>query len=109
MFDTLECLFPMIDERGATLQLIKIVAVLASICLFSNYRMLLHKGLILIRRPLFKRIWNLAALICIGWRQVGESNFVIKAGEGSPLFGNAEMTKIENWRLRPAMGDAGLS
>lgn len=45
----------------------------------------------------------------IGWRQVGESNFVIKAGEGSPLFGNAEMTKIENWRLRPAMGDAGLS
>lgn len=45
----------------------------------------------------------------IGWRQVGESNFVIKAGEGSPLFGNEEMTKIENWRLRPAMGDAGLS
>ena len=45
----------------------------------------------------------------IGWRQVGESNFVIKAGEGSPLFGNKEMTKIENWRLRPAMGDAGLS
>lgn len=45
----------------------------------------------------------------IGWRQVGESNFVIKAGEGSPLFGNKEMTKVENWRLRPAMGDAGLS
>jgi len=45
----------------------------------------------------------------IGWRQVGASNFVIKAGEDSPLFGNAEMTKIENWRLRPAMGDAGLS
>lgn len=45
----------------------------------------------------------------IAWRQVGESNFVIKAGEGSPLFGNEEMTKIENWRLRPAMGDAGLS
>ena len=45
----------------------------------------------------------------IGWRQVGESNFVIKAGEGSPLYGNEEMTKIENWRLRPAMGDAGLS
>ena len=45
----------------------------------------------------------------IGWRQIGESNFVIKAGEGSPLFGNEEMTKIENWRLRPAMGDAGLS
>ena len=45
----------------------------------------------------------------IGWRQIGESNFVIKAGEGSPLFGNGEMAKIENWRLRPAMGDAGLS
>ena len=45
----------------------------------------------------------------IGWRQVGESNFAIKAGEDSPLFGNEEMTKIENWRLRPAMGDAGLS
>lgn len=45
----------------------------------------------------------------IGWRQVGESNFVIKAGEGSPLFGNEEMAKVENWRLRPAMGDAGLS
>ena len=45
----------------------------------------------------------------IGWRQVGESNFVVKAGEGSLLFGNAEMAKIENWRLRPAMGDAGLS
>ena len=45
----------------------------------------------------------------IGWRQIGESNFVIKAGEGSQLFGNEEMTKIENWRLRPAMGDAGLS
>ena len=45
----------------------------------------------------------------IGWRQIGESNFVIKAGEGSPLFGNEEMARIENWRLRPAMGDAGLS
>ena len=48
-------------------------------------------------------------LHCICWRQVGESNFVIKAGEGSSLFGNEEMAKIENWRLRPAMGDAGLS
>lgn len=46
---------------------------------------------------------------CIGWRQVGESNFVIKAGEGSSLFGNEEMAKFEKWRLRPAMGDAGLS
>ena len=45
----------------------------------------------------------------IGWRRIGESNFVIKAGKGSPLFANEEMSKIENWRLRPAMGDAGLS
>lgn len=43
-----------------------------------------------------------------GWRQVGESNFVIKAGEGSPLYGNAEMADQRNWRLRPAMGDVGL-
>ena len=48
-------------------------------------------------------------LSSIGWRQVGESNFVIKAGEGSPLFGDKEMQKPANWRLRPAMGDAGLS
>ena len=45
----------------------------------------------------------------LGWRQIGGSNFVIKAGEESPLFGNEEMSKVENWRLRPAMGDAGLS
>ena len=45
----------------------------------------------------------------IGWRHVGDSNFVIKAGEGSPLSGSEEMAKTENWRLRPAMGDAGLS
>ena len=45
----------------------------------------------------------------IGWRRVGESNFVIKAGSGSPLYGNVEITNIDNWRLRPAMGDAGLS
>ena len=45
----------------------------------------------------------------LGWRQVGESNFVIKAGEGSSLFRDADMAKIGNWRLRPAMGDSGLS
>ena len=45
----------------------------------------------------------------VGWRQVGDSNFVIKAGEKSPLNGNAELAKIENWRIRPAMGDNGLS
>lgn len=45
----------------------------------------------------------------LGWRQVGESNFVIKAGEGSSFFGDAGMKEIGNWRLRPAMGDSGLS
>ena len=45
----------------------------------------------------------------LGWRQVGDSNFVIKAGEGAPLYNDLEMTKARNWRLRPAMGDAGLS
>ena len=44
----------------------------------------------------------------LGWRQVGESNFVIKADECLPPFGNKEMMKAENWRIRPAMDDAGL-
>ena len=35
-------------------------------------------------------------------------NFVIKAGEGAPPFGNEEITKINNWRFRPVMGDVGL-
>lgn len=33
---------------------------------------------------------------------------MIKVGEGSPLFGNEEMTKIENWHLRLAKGNARL-
>lgn len=66
MSDILDSLFPMRDERGATLQLIKIVVVLAAIFLFPLYRMLLHKVFIVMRRPLFMRIWKLAALICIG-------------------------------------------
>ena len=45
----------------------------------------------------------------IGWRCIGESNFVIKAGEGSSLFENEAMKIVDNWRLRPAMGDAGMS
>lgn len=42
------------------------------------------------------------------WRQVGDGHFVIKIGKGSPLEGNEEFLKQENWRLRPAMGDAGF-
>ena len=66
MSDILECLFPMRDTRGATLQLIKIGAVLTAIFLCPHYRMLLQKGFIVIRRPLFKRIWKSATLICLG-------------------------------------------
>jgi hypothetical protein len=54
------------DTRGATLQLIKIGAVLTAIFLCPHYRMLLQKGFIVIRRPLFKRIWKSATLICLG-------------------------------------------
>lgn len=45
----------------------------------------------------------------LGWRQVGEGNFVIKAGTGSPLENDANIKVQANWRLRPAMGDNGLS
>lgn len=44
-----------------------------------------------------------------GWRHVGDSNYVFKVADGSALAGNEEMRKRENWRLRPAMGDNGMS
>lgn len=44
-----------------------------------------------------------------GWRHVGDSNYVFKVADGSALLGNEEMRKRENWRLRPAMGDNGMS
>ena len=45
----------------------------------------------------------------IGWRTVGEGNFVIKCGEGSG-FENADWIHQQtNWRLRPAMGDNGIT
>ena len=45
----------------------------------------------------------------IGWRKVGEGNFVIKCGEGSG-FENADwIHRQANWRLRPAMGDNGIT
>lgn len=43
------------------------------------------------------------------WRQVGESNFVFKAVVGSPLEKNEFVNERQNWRIRPAMGDNGMS
>ena len=45
----------------------------------------------------------------LGWRPVDYENFMIGTTETSPLAGDEEMRKPENWRLRPAMGDNGLS
>lgn len=45
----------------------------------------------------------------LGWRPVDYENFMIGTAETSPLAGDGEMRKPENWRLRPAMGDNGLS
>ena len=42
---------------------------------------------------------------CEMMHQVGESNFVIKAGGDSPLFGDQEMHKSRNWCFRPAIGN----
>lgn len=46
----------------------------------------------------------------IGWRQVGESNYGVKVWPRSPLIGlKKALQEAANWRLRPAMGDNGLS
>ena len=45
----------------------------------------------------------------LGWRPVDYENVMIGTAETSPLSGDVEMRKSENWRLRPAMGDNGLS
>ena len=45
----------------------------------------------------------------LGWRSVDYENFMIGTTESSPLAGDSEMRKPENWRLRPAMGDNGVS
>lgn len=46
----------------------------------------------------------------VGWRQVGESNYGVKVWPKSPWFGmKRELQDAANWRLRPAMGDNGLS
>lgn len=66
MRDTLEWLFPLRDEHGATIQLLRIAAVLAIDCICSHCRMLLHKGWIVIRRPLPKRVVKSVILIVLG-------------------------------------------
>ena len=46
---------------------------------------------------------------CLGWRQVGEANVGVKVMKNFPLFGDNAIQDISNWRIRPAMGDNGLS
>ena len=45
----------------------------------------------------------------LGWRPVDYENFMIGMTETSPLADDGELRNPENWRLRPAMGDNGLS
>ena len=45
-------------------------------------------------------------------RMQGEKSYetyMVGVAEASPLAGDVEMMKAENWRLRPAMADNGLS
>lgn len=44
-----------------------------------------------------------------GWRHVGDSNFVIKVANDTPLAADERIKVRQNWRLRPAMGDNGMS
>lgn len=44
-----------------------------------------------------------------GLRRLGDSNFVIKADKDSPLLRHKGWDVQLNWRLRPAMGDNGMS
>lgn len=45
----------------------------------------------------------------LGWRQVGEANVGVKVMKNFPLFGDKAIQDVSNWRIRPAMGDNGLS
>lgn len=46
----------------------------------------------------------------LGWCHVGESNYGVKVWSKSPLIGQKQdLLNPDNWRLRPAMGDNGLS
>ena len=50
------------------------------------------------------------AMRCLGWKRVGDSNVAIKILDNFPSKDIvADMKKHENWRLRPAMGDNGLT
>ena len=45
----------------------------------------------------------------LGWRQVGNANFCFNIRSNSGFKAPGGMDNPANWRLRPAMGDAGLS
>ena len=45
----------------------------------------------------------------LGWRQVGNANFCYNIRPNSGFTAPDGMDNVANWRLRPAMGDAGLS
>ena len=45
----------------------------------------------------------------LGWRSVDYETYMIGVKEDSPLAGDAGLKVAENWRLRPAMADNGLS
>ena len=45
----------------------------------------------------------------IGLRQIGQTNFAIKAEEESPLYPIEGLNDTNSWRIRPAFGDVGLS
>lgn len=45
----------------------------------------------------------------LGWRRVGEANVGIKVWKAFPFFGDKSVFDQTDWRIRPAMGDNGLS
>lgn len=45
----------------------------------------------------------------LGWQHVGDANVGIKVMKKFPYFDDDSIRDISNWRIRPAMGDNGLS
>ena len=45
----------------------------------------------------------------LGWRHIGEANFCYKICPDSGFAEPPGMNEARNWRIRPAMGDVGLS
>ena len=43
------------------------------------------------------------------WRRVGDANVGVKVMKNFPLRGDKAITEQSNWRIRPGMGDNGLS